>query len=150
MDADIQIRYAYAEDIEAMTELLSELFAIEDDFLIDPAKQKQGLELLLQKPDAKVLIATDSNRIIGMVSMQCLISTAGGARVGLIEDMIITFEYRGMGIGSLLLDSMIEEAGELGYARLSLAVDRRNDAALDFYKRFEFKSSNMGLLYRNL
>ena len=150
MGVDIQIRYAYADDIEAMTGLLSELFAIEDDFIIDSAKQREGLELLLQKPDAKILVATYSDHVIGMLSMQSLISTACGTRVGLIEDMIVSSEFRRRGIGRLLLDSMIEEAVQLGYVRLSLGADRRNDAALDFYKTFEFKSSNMGLLYRNL
>jgi GNAT superfamily N-acetyltransferase len=150
MDVDIQIRNAFADDIDAMNGLLSELFTIEDDFIINSAKQQQGLELLLQKPDAKILVATHLDRVVGMVSMQSLISTASGARVGLIEDMIVTHDLRGKGIGKLLLSAMIEESEQLGYVRLSLGADRRNDAAFEFYKRFEFKSSNMGLMYRSL
>ncbi len=149
MGVNIQIRYAYADDIEAMTELLSELFEIEDDFVIDTAKQQRGLELLLQKPDAKVLVATHLNRVIGMVSMQSLISTACGERVGLIEDMIVNTDFRRKGIGKRLFESMLEEADQLGYARVSLAADRRNDTALDFYRTFGFEASNMGLIYRN-
>jgi ribosomal protein S18 acetylase RimI-like enzyme len=150
MGVDIQVRNAFAEDIDAMVGLLFELFSIEDDFSIDPDKQLRGLQLLLQKPDAKVLVATHLDCVIGMVSMQSLISTASGARVGLIEDMVVTSEFRGMGIGKRLLASMMEEAQELGYTRVSLGADRRNDAALEFYKRFEFMSGNMGLMYRSL
>jgi GNAT superfamily N-acetyltransferase len=150
MDADIQIRNAFADDIDAMNGLLSELFTIEDDFTINPAKQQEGLELLLQKQDAKILVATHLDRVVGMVSMQSLISTASGARVGLIEDMIVTHDLRGKGIGKLLLSAMIEESEQLGYVRLSLGADRRNDVAFEFYKRFEFHSSNMGLMYRKI
>jgi ribosomal protein S18 acetylase RimI-like enzyme len=148
MDAEITIRNAYSDDISDMVGLLSELFAIEDDFIIDSLKQMQGLELLLQKPDAKILVAVHVNRVVGMISMQSLISTAIGGRVGLIEDMIVSMDFRRMGIGKLLLAALIEESEQLGYERLSLGVDRRNDPALHFYEGIGFKISNMGLMYR--
>lgn len=150
MGVEIHIRNAYAEDIGDMAGLLGELFAIEDDFTIDPLKQTQGLELMLQKPDAKILVAVHENRVVGMITMQSLISTAIGAHVGLIEDMIVSAEFRGMGIGKRLLAAMIEESEQLGYERLSLGTDRRNESAVCFYEGIGFKMSNMGLMYRSL
>lgn len=142
------IRRASFNDIPAMAGLLGELFGIEDDFLIDTDKQIRGLTLLLQNSAATVLVAEVEERVIGMVSMQSLISTAMGEKVGLIEDMIVTADFRGKGIGRLLLMGMIEESERLGYGRLSLGADRRNSPALCFYKTFGFETSNMGLMYR--
>jgi ribosomal protein S18 acetylase RimI-like enzyme len=142
------VRKAHYTDISAMAQLLSELFTIEDDFIIDTDKQIRGLQLLLQHPDTTVLVAETSGHLIGMVSMQPLISTAMGERVGLIEDMIVTSDFRRMGIGKSLLGAMIEESKRLGYVRLALGADKRNESAIDFYQTFGFETSNMGLMYR--
>ncbi|MCX6074898.1 MAG: GNAT family N-acetyltransferase [Campylobacterales bacterium] len=141
------IRQANYNDISAMAQLLSELFTIEDDFVIDTNKQICGLQLLLQHSDTIVLVAETSEHLIGMVSMQPLISTAMGEWVGLIEDMIVTSDFRRMGIGKLLLGAMIEESKRLGYGRLALGADIRNESAIAFYRTFGFETSNMGLMY---
>jgi ribosomal protein S18 acetylase RimI-like enzyme len=148
VDVNVIIRHARSGDLEAMAGLLTELFAIEDDFVIDSEKQILGLQLLLQAPDAQVLVAQIENRVIGMVSMQSFISTAVGGKVGLIEDMIVTSDFRRCGIGKLLLREMIEESKRLGYGRLSLGADNRNERAILFYRTFGFDTGNMGLMYR--
>lgn len=148
MSQAVIIRKASMDDIEAMGQLLSELFAIEDDFVIDEEVQKSGLRLLLENADADVYVADDFGRVIGMVSMQKLISTAIGKSVGLIEDLIITKSYRGRGIGSRLVEALIAESVKKGYGRLSLGADHRNSAALTFYCTKGFALSHMGLMYR--
>ncbi|MDP2078820.1 MAG: GNAT family N-acetyltransferase [Sulfuricurvum sp.] len=131
-----------------MADLLKELFTIEDDFAIDTQKQIHGLQLILEQSNTIVLVAHYHNRIVGMVSMQQLISTSMGERVGFIEDMIVQIDFRGQGIGSLLLTSLITTSKQLGYKRLSLGVDLRNTPAKAFYAKFGFHPSNMGLMYK--
>lgn len=147
MDSKIVIRRAQYDDLKPMAELLGQLFSIEDDFTIDFDRQVLGLQLLLQSPDAMILVAEISTRVVGMISMQSLISTAMGERVGLLEDMIITSAFRRKGVGRLLLESIIEESKRLGYTRLALGADRRNESAIAFYQKFGFEMSNMGLMY---
>lgn len=150
MDDKVAIRKAHIDDAEAMAGLLSELFTIEDDFTIDQQKQLHAIQLLLQNSDATLLLAEISGCVIGMVSMQSLISTVTGGKVGLIEDMIITKDFRRKGVGRLLLSAMIDVSQQLGYRRLSLGADRRNNSALAFYRTFGFETSNMGLMYRTI
>jgi ribosomal protein S18 acetylase RimI-like enzyme len=144
---EINIRNAHHDDLDAMLGLLVELFLIEDDFTIDIEKQICGLELLLESQNCFVLVAEISGQVIGMISMQGLISTAIGERVGLIEDMIVSNEFRRIGVGRLLLASMIEYAKSFGYGRIALGADRRNKSAIAFYQTFGFEISNMGLMY---
>lgn len=142
------VRHAIEKDIPQMASLLSELFAIEDDFIVDTEKQTRGLKLLLDTPNATILVAETDERVVGMVSMQSLVSTAIGENVGLIEDMIVTRAYRGKGIGSSLLEALIAESTKKKYGRLALGADNRNSGALAFYQKYGFTTSHMGLMYR--
>ncbi|MFA6188435.1 MAG: GNAT family N-acetyltransferase [Sulfuricurvum sp.] len=144
----MKIRYACSDDISAMTNLLCELFAIEDDFIIDLEKQSRGLTFLLDTPGAIVLVAQEDDCVIGMASVQTLISTAMGEYVGLIEDVVVNEAYRGRGIGKLLLEALIAESEKLGLKRLALGADHRNYNALAFYQKQGFIVSHMGLMYR--
>jgi ribosomal protein S18 acetylase RimI-like enzyme len=147
MDDSLSIRLAYSDDISAMVKLLGELFSIEDDFTIDTEKQFRGLELLLQSPQSIILVAEIDNNIVGMITLQRVISTAMGEYVGIIEDVIVTQECRGLGIGTKLLESAIDEADRREWGRLALGVDLRNTKAIGFYKKYGFESSHMGLMY---
>lgn len=148
MDANVTIRLAYSADIPAMVKLLSELFAIEDDFTIDLEKQSRGLELLLQNAQSVVLVAETLNGVVGMISLQRMISTAMGEYVGIIEDVVVSKSARGCGIGTKLLETAIDEGNRREWKRLALGVDLRNTNAIEFYKKHGFTISHMGLMYK--
>jgi len=46
-------------------------------------------------------------------------------------------QYRGAGVGTAMLQSLLEELKELGFRKMSLSVDRENQA-VSLYKRFGF------------
>lgn len=142
------IRMAYSDDILPMVDLLAELFTIEDGFTVDVVNQTRGLELLLQNPQSVVLVAEMQNRVVGMITLQRLISTAVGEYVGIIEDVVVSTAERGKGIGNKLIQAALEEADGRGWKRLALASDRRNSKAIAFYQKKGFQISPMGLMYR--
>jgi len=132
---DITIRPARPEDIPRMCDLLAKLFAIESDFTPDKVKQTHGLSALVADPSGRtlVLVAVSDMIVIGMATVQTLISTAEGGRVGLIEDVIVEEKFRGAGIGSLLLKEIFARSRKMRLMRLQLLADRDNQPALDFY-----------------
>lgn len=79
----IMIRQARPEDIPRMCDLLTELFSIESDFVPDLEKQVHGLSALIAEPPGKVtiLVAVIDRMVVGMATVQTLISTAEGGRV---------------------------------------------------------------------
>lgn len=127
------IRRATASDIEVMISLLNQLFLIEADFEFHPQKQRAGLELMLKQPQHLLLVAETGKTIVGMCSVQRLISTAEGGEVGLLEDLVVDEENRGKGVGSALLQAVTEWARENGLTRLQLLADKKNGPALAFY-----------------
>jgi GNAT superfamily N-acetyltransferase len=133
---DVLIRPAKKVDMPSMCLLLSELFSIEADFSPDRQKQATGISLLLNdKSDLSiVLVAEKGEEIVGMCSVQTLISTAQGGPVGLLEDLIVRKDSRGNGIGKRLLSEIFRWCATKNISRLQLLRDLDNESALKFYE----------------
>lgn len=128
-----KIRKARIEDIGPMAKLLRDLFAIERDFRCNLNKQRAGLRRLIAVKDAVVLVAEFEGTVIGMCTVQTVVSTAEGALAGWVEDVVVEAGFRGTGIGTALLQAAEKWAAEHKIRRLQLLTDTGNTAALDFY-----------------
>jgi len=129
------LREACSGDVDALIPLLDQLFSIESDFSPDPERQRRGLEALLQSATAYVAVAELAGELVGMATLQIVISTAEGGAVGWIEDVVVNASQRGRGIGKALLDHLIGWSQSRGLTRLQLLADRDNQPALDFYRK---------------
>ncbi|OIQ03033.1 MAG: GNAT family N-acetyltransferase [Zetaproteobacteria bacterium CG06_land_8_20_14_3_00_59_53] len=134
----VRIRDACMDDLAGMTGLLGELFSIETDFTPDIRRQRLGLVSLMKSRTATLLVAVigksgDSEKIVGMCTLQPLISTAEGGTVGIVEDLVVSHQWRGQGIGSMLLDAIEETARRQQMRRLQLLTDMANIPAMHFY-----------------
>jgi len=138
----ITIRQARFGDVSAMAGLLGQLFAIEADFEADKQAQARGLSLLLRKA-ACLLVAEEGGAVVGMISIQPLVSTAEGGMVGLLEDLVVHEKCRGRGIGSLLLKMALDWARDQGLTRVQLLADSNNEAALQFYSGHGFHGTQL-------
>ncbi|MFU8652882.1 GNAT family N-acetyltransferase [Methanotorris formicicus] len=139
----IIIDTAKKEDIDDMINLLKQLFEIEKDFAPNYENQRKGLELLLNNKDAIIFVARYNDKVVGMCSIQTLISTAEGGKVGILEDLVVDENFRGMGVGSKLLLEVERYCKENGLLRLSLLADKDNKKALEFYKSRGWKFTNL-------
>ncbi len=63
-------------------------------------------------------------------------STWKGKRL-FLEDLIVTEEFRGKGIGKSLFDQIVVEAKELGFSGMVWQVLDWNQPAIDFYNKYE-------------
>ena len=78
-----------------------------------------------------------------MVGLLYTISTALGARVALLEDMVVAPAWRNAGFGSQLLEAAIAQARQAGCQRITLLTDDINTDAQRFYGRHGFTRSPM-------
>jgi ribosomal protein S18 acetylase RimI-like enzyme len=147
---DILIRPACSSDLAAMAGLLEALFAVEADFAFDAAKQRAGLALLLAKGDACVLVAEREGVVVGMCTVQTVISTVEGGPVGWVEDVVVAPQCKGQGVGRKLLERLENWAVEAGLARLQLLADRDNAAALGFYGHLGWRPTALAALRKYL
>ncbi|NCO00411.1 MAG: GNAT family N-acetyltransferase [Epsilonproteobacteria bacterium] len=147
MKTGIVVEKAKEEDLSQMAQLLSVLFAIETDFKIDYNKQLAGITRLFAHESSDLLVARYEEKVIGMLTMQRLISSAEGDYVGQIEDLVVEEEYRKMGVGSRLINKMRNLAQEHGYKRIQLAADVDNKNALQFYNRRGFNKTHLNIYH---
>jgi ribosomal protein S18 acetylase RimI-like enzyme len=141
----IAIRPATPSDVPQLVDLLTLLFTLESDFEMDNAKQTRGLLQLLDTESALVLVAESihDQQVVGMCSVQTLISTAEGGAVGLLEDLIVAPAFRGQGIATQLLANATAWAEQRDLKRLQLLADKHNQTALDFYARRGWQTTQL-------
>ena len=141
----ITIRTAKSSDIPQLVELLTELFSIEADFDFDQDKQASGLNLLLNSKKDCVLVAhlLNDDKVLGMCTVQTLISTAEGGAVGLLEDLVVAADFRNQGIAAKLLAEAVNWAECQGLKRLQLLADKNNLSALNFYQKQGWESTQL-------
>ncbi len=149
---NIIITKATINDINELCNLLNDLFSIEKDFTPNYEKQKKGLLEIINSNNSIIFVAkknfdnknnNNNNKIIGMVSLQILISTAEGGKVGLLEDLIINKNCRNKGIGTKLIKTVEEYCIKNNLLRLSLLSDKNNKNALLFYKSKNYNTTNL-------
>ncbi len=146
----MRIREATTEDLRKLTVLVSELFAIESDFKPNVRKQRQGLAYLMECEQATVLVMDLNHEIIGMCTLQPLISTAEGGTVGMVEDLIVAEAWRGQGLGTQLLNAVEAVALAQGMSRLQLLAGRGNAEAQLFFDKQQWQKTNMRVRRKKL
>ena len=134
---EIKIRKAIPDDCPRMMELIKELAVFEKA----PDAVTVTLEHFIkagfgENPVWQALVAVDdSEKIIGISLWYMRYSTWKGLRLYL-EDLIVTEEYRGRGIGKKLFEETIAEARKLKVTGMMWQVLDWNEPAIEFYKKY--------------
>lgn len=144
---NVEIRCAREEDLEEMARLLKELFDLERDFTFDFETHNRALRIMFEQEKTLLLVAKLENIVVGMATMQEVISTASGGKAGMVEDVIIHGDFRKMGIGSRILQELTKVAKERGYRRMQLVADRGNARALHFYSAKGWNTTNLQVMH---
>ncbi|MDQ1264800.1 MAG: AraC family transcriptional regulator, partial [Campylobacterota bacterium] len=131
----ITYRAAKVEDIKELCRLLNELFTQEAEFTPDEASQERALaKIISDERIGEIFVASQDGKIVAMVNILYTISTALGAKVAILEDMIVDKRYRGQDIGSSLMEFALEYIKAKGCKRVTLLSDGDNFKAHKFYE----------------
>lgn len=132
---DFLIRKALKEDCPKILELIRELAVFE--------KAPEEVTVTLQhfensgfgnKPVWWAFVAEANGVVQGFALYYIRYSTWKGQRMYL-EDLLVTEELRGKGIGTLLFDALIKEAKEKQLNGIVWQVLEWNEPAIKFYKK---------------
>ena len=130
------IRRAVKDDCARLLELVQELATYERA----PDEVTVTLDHFTESGFGKqpvwwAFVAEVDERIVGFALYYIRYSTWKGQAMYL-EDILITNEMRGKGIGKLLFDRLIEEAREKKFNRIIWQVLDWNEPAINFYKKY--------------
>ena len=131
----INIRLATKTDMPEVLNLIEELAHFEKE----PDAVEVTVDELIRdgfgiNPEFTCFVAELDNRIEGMALVYKRYSTWKGISLHL-EDLIISNDRRGLGIGTQLLDTVVKYGYELGVKRINWEVLDWNKPAIDFYDK---------------
>jgi len=128
----VKVRAADEWDMERLLEIEQQCFGAEKF-------NAETVRAFVVRDDTFVLLALDEEKTVG--SAMCMISDIG--REGKIASIAVLKEYRGGGVGSLLLDECEGVFQSHGLTKYTLEVDVMNKLAISLYasRGYEIKAS---------
>lgn len=130
------IRKAASADCPQMLELIKELAAYEKA----PDQVTVSMEEFVtagfgDRPIWEAFVAEVESRIVGLSLFYIRYSTWKGRRLYL-EDIVVTEEMRGKGIGTLLFEATWKLCRNRGYNGMVWQVLDWNEPAINFYRKY--------------
>ena len=133
---NINIRRAVKEDCPRLLELIQELAVYEkapDEVTVTLEHfEASGFG---EKPVWWAFVAEENGIVNGFALYYIRYSTWKGQRMYL-EDILVTENSRGKGLGKLLMDRLIEEAKGKRFNAIVWQVLEWNEPAINFYKKY--------------
>lgn len=132
----MKVRRAKPEDCERLLELINELALFEKaPHEVTVTLEEFRFAGFSDHPVWWAFVVEVEGVIQGFALYYLRYSTWKGCRMYL-EDIIITEEYRGKGLGKLLFDQLIIEAVERNLKGITWQVLEWNEDAIEFYKKY--------------
>ena len=143
--SDIKIREIVETDIEnGFLESLDSLRKASD---LDKETARVILEKIILNPDHIIHVAEENGKIVGSTTL--LIEQKfihNGGRVGHIEDVVVSKEFEGRGIGIKLVTSLLKKAKEMECYKTILDCEEK---LIPFYERIGFKQESNQMRYNH-
>ncbi|WP_062076600.1 GNAT family N-acetyltransferase [Demequina globuliformis] len=131
-----EVRTATPEDAPTLARLLVE-FNHEFDAQVDDIREVEGrLSRLLARRDFFAVLAGDPAIAFATVALRA--TAYNDSAVAALEDLYVAPQWRGMGVGSTLMEALGERARERGILAAEVFVDEPDAGALRFYQRHGF------------
>ncbi|NUC73542.1 GNAT family N-acetyltransferase [Haloterrigena sp. SYSU A558-1] len=135
-DVDVTIRAARQEDLSgivgAMRQVVEEMTYIEAETVADELDHENVLLRRNEYESRLFFVATVDNEVVGWAHLHLpnleKLSHTAELTVGVLE------EYRGLGVGSQLLDRALEWARSQGHEKVYQSVPSSNEAAIEFFE----------------
>lgn len=127
----ISIRPAAVSDVRIVYDFLCEL----EEETLDFALFQQIFARNLQNPDCHYFLAFDADLCVGYASVhaQWLLHHCG--KVGEIQEMFVVSDYRGKGVGGLLIRQLLEVAQAENFEILEVTANKKRLDTHRFYEQ---------------
>ncbi|MXQ12747.1 GNAT family N-acetyltransferase [Microvirga makkahensis] len=145
----ITLRTALPQDRDTVVELIHQLNLFEANLVGDRRRDYGGarayydeLMMRLTRRNGRIVLAEESGVAVGAMGFsldQDAAYVVDGVRShGTVTDLIVHTEWRGRGIGRMLLDEAERLTREAGLKRLMIGALVANERAVRTYTRFGF------------
>ncbi len=131
-------------DVPAVKPLIAELIdALEDRSVFDVERAMENCSALLGRPDHHLLLAQIDGRPCGFLHLTTRQGILHDHPSGLIDELVVGREFRGHGIGRLLMNAAIDRCRALGCSEVEVSTETSNREAQEFYRRCGFDDAGV-------
>ena len=132
----ITIRDLELRDLSTVIQLMSEFAAFEDLSQYFEATEARLAAAMFDKGAVvEGLLATDGETPVGYALFYPNFASFRGQRGFYLEDLYISPDHRGSGVGAKMIKHIAEIGSERGYERIDFQVLDWNKSAIGFYER---------------
>ncbi|MGB9639510.1 MAG: GNAT family N-acetyltransferase [Anaerolineales bacterium] len=130
------IRFATLDDASQIVRLIKELASLTHG---KSTLDEHGVKEFLQTSHHHIVVAqSTSGSVVGLASFIYHKNLYHNGLVCSIEEIVVNWGHQNRGVGSALMEKVLEEARRCGCVAISLATEKDNDAAQRFYHRHGF------------
>ena len=130
----LKIRKAELDDLDEIAKLLLDLIeSMENIEGINPEKLAGNCGRLLKNDNSFLLVAEHEQYIVGFLNFTIRWTALADRPSGLIDELVVAKEYRGKGIGQMLVKAAEEKCRQLKCSEIEVATEKSNLAARQFY-----------------
>jgi ribosomal protein S18 acetylase RimI-like enzyme len=121
------------------------------DYPYVEAEKRLTLESLLQNPTfGRIYFIQAGENTVGYVYLSFYFSLEFGGRTAFIDELFILPHYRGLGIGSRVIEQVEQQCRELQFQALHLESESKNTGATALYLKLGFLDYDRRLLTKRL
>ncbi len=120
--------------------VLRDLVGLVSELRRNPAEHRgtlADLKRVVTNKHAVMMVAQDGARIAGMGTLYCIGKI--GKRVGYVEDVVVSGEYRGQGLGEKIMRALIAAARKNKLQDIFLTTHKGRAAANNLYTKLGFE-----------
>lgn len=126
-----ELKEVSQQSLEELTALVRDLHA--DERIV----QKEELETMVEAENIRLVVVKDEDKIIGVATLY--IQQKLGGKNGIVEDVVVSGDYRGQGLGEKLMREVIEIARREKLKSISLTSRPQRVAAHKLYQKVGFQ-----------
>jgi ribosomal protein S18 acetylase RimI-like enzyme len=141
---NILIREAKESDLPIIEKLMIELIeALSNTEDIDIQHVVNNCKNLLKDNNSYFLVAEIKGIVTGFINFTTRKTILHQDLSGLIDELVVTKEFRDKGIGQQLVLDAIKRCRQLGCCEIEVTTEKTNTKAKEFYKKCGFKGRGL-------
>jgi diamine N-acetyltransferase len=147
---ELKFRLATDEDINTLLEFMRQFYLI-DDYAFDKTLAQRALQgIVNDATQGRVWLIMRHDEAIGYIAITFGYSLEYHGRDAFIDELFIRADQRQQGVGTKVMQFVVEECSQLGVHALHLEVERENSVGQRLYHNFGFEDHDRHMLTKRI
>lgn len=122
----MEIRKANENDLEQISELLKELTeSMDNTEILNQENIIENLQSLLNNENHHLFVAENHEKIIGFINFCTRRTCLHPSPSALIDELVVSSDFRNQGIGKKLIHAVFEKSKELGCSEIEVSTEKK-------------------------